>query len=264
MCFDLDSRPPAPPADLRRRPPIAGGAASERLKLTSADGTRLSAALAEAPGQAPVGVVILPDVRGLYRFYVELAERFADAGHSAIAFDYFGRTAGTSAREDDFDFWPHVAQTTPEQVQADAAAALAALRERTGLEAAVTVGFCFGGSQAYVASTKPELGFAGTVAFYGSLVARREGMVSPLDLAGEMRGPILGLFGEADEGIPMSQVSDFDQRLGAADVEHTIISYAGAPHSFFDRKYEEHADACEDAWRRIVDFLQDVGARVAA
>ncbi|HEX6621240.1 MAG TPA: dienelactone hydrolase family protein, partial [Solirubrobacteraceae bacterium] len=92
MCFAFDAHPPDLPSDLAL-PTLAGGAAAEALELTSADGTRFSTALAEAPeATGGPGVVILPDVRGLYRFYVELAERFAQAGHHAIALDYFGRT----------------------------------------------------------------------------------------------------------------------------------------------------------------------------
>src|ERR671931_1274415 len=131
MCFDLDSRPPELPADLVL-PAMAGGAAAELLELTSADGTRFSAALAEAPDGAARAVVIFPDVRGLYRFYVELAERFAQAGHHAIAIDYCGRTAGTGERSGDFDYMPHVDQTRLAQVQADADAARTAVTEQTG------------------------------------------------------------------------------------------------------------------------------------
>src|SRR4030095_166012 len=72
-------------------------------------------------GPGAVGVVILPDIRGLYSFYEQLAEGSADAGHPAIAFDFFGRTAGTGIRGDDFDFQPHVAQTRLDQLQADTA-----------------------------------------------------------------------------------------------------------------------------------------------
>src|SRR6478752_2398932 len=106
MCFAFDARPPELPPDLAL-PTLAGGAAAEALELTSADGIRFSAALAEAPeSDGGPGVVILPDVRGLYRFYVELAERFAQAGHHAIALDYFGRTAGLGPRGGDFDYTP--------------------------------------------------------------------------------------------------------------------------------------------------------------
>jgi carboxymethylenebutenolidase len=254
MCFAFDARPPELPPGVRL--PIAGGAAAERLELESADGTRFSAAFAETPESRGRAVVILPDVRGLYRFYVELAERFAAAGHHAIAIDYFGRTAGVAERDQDFEWGPHIAQTTPLQIQADIAAAAELLHERTGESSVVTVGFCFGGRQAYIAAAGEELDLAGSVAFYGGLAARMPGMPSPLEYVGRMRGPILGLFGGADQGIPPEQVAEFDQALTGARVEHEFVTYPGAPHSFFDRKFEEYAEACEDAWRRVLGFLE--------
>jgi carboxymethylenebutenolidase len=259
MCFDFDARPPALPADLAL-PTLAGGASAEPLELTSADGTRFSAALAQAPGAADPAVLILPDVRGLYRFYVELAERFAEAGRHAIVIDYFGRTAGVAERDGDFDYMPHVLETRVEQVQADAAAAIEALKERTGATSVVSVGFCFGGLHSFLAATSPELDLAGAVGFYGILTGGRTGAPSVLDNAARTRCPVLGLFGEADEAIPVEQVEEYDRRLTAASVDHEIIIYPAAPHSFFDRSYEEHAQASADAWRRVLGFLDRVGA----
>jgi len=263
MCFAFDAHPPDLPADLAL-PPIAGAAGPEVLELASADGTRFSAALAESPqpGGGP-GVVIFPDVRGLYRFYVELAERFAQAGHHAIAFDYFGRTAGTGERGEDFEWMPHMRRTATASVQADAGAAIAALRERTGVRDVVSVGFCFGGSMSLLAGTNPDLGLAAEVGFYAGMDLSRFGLgPGPLDRAAEIRGPVLGLFGGADQSITAEQVAEFERRLEAAGVEHDIHVYPGAPHSFFDRSFAEHAEACEDAWRRVLGFLGGVGAAV--
>jgi carboxymethylenebutenolidase len=121
MCFDRDSLPPIPP--------ISGAAVShEDIVLEAADGNRFAAFVAAPEEPAATGVVILPDVRGLYRFYEELALRFAERGYPAVAFDYFGRTAGAEKRGDDFEYMPHVQETTPEGVQADVAAAVAHLR----------------------------------------------------------------------------------------------------------------------------------------
>jgi carboxymethylenebutenolidase len=253
MCFEFDAHPPDLPADLVRR--VAGGAKAEVLEFTSADGTRFSAALAGSAGAADPGVAILPDVRGLYRFYIELAERFAEAGRHAIAIDYFGRTAGTCERGEDFEYMPHVMQTTPVQIQADTLAAIEAMKEHTGVGAAVTVGFCFGGLQSFLADANPDLDLAGAVGFYAGLNTERYGIQSPIERAAEMRGPLLGLFGEADQAIPVELVRQFDQNLADAGVRHEIKLYPGAPHSFFDRKYEEYAEACEDAWRRVLAFL---------
>src|SRR5215831_3446146 len=127
MCFDLDSEPPIPC--------ISGAAVSHGdLVLEAGDGNRFAAFRALPDGEVSTGVVILPDVRGLYRFYEELALRFAERGHAAIAFDYFGRTAGVDKRPDDWDYMPLVQQTTAEEVQADVGACIAELR-RCGAQA---------------------------------------------------------------------------------------------------------------------------------
>src|SRR5438094_10008663 len=121
MCFDHASSPPIPV--------IAGAAVShEDLTLRAGDGNRFAAFLATPDEPAATGIVILPDVRGLYRFYEELALRFAERGFAALAIDYFGRTAGVSKRDDDFDYPEHVGKTTPATVQADVAAAVSRLR----------------------------------------------------------------------------------------------------------------------------------------
>lgn len=206
--------------------------------------------------------MVLPDVRGLFGYYEQLTTRFAAAGHHAIAFDYFGRTAGLSPRPNDFEFLPHIKETTPEQVRADAAACIAALRERADIDRVVTVGFCFGGSQSYLATTDPSLGLSGAIAFYGGLDPSRLGVFPPsAEQAGSMRGPILALFGGADPSIPAELREEFDRALTDSGVEHELVVYPGAPHSFFDRSHGEHRAECDDAWRRTLRFLDSLSAR---
>ena len=251
MCFDLDSSPPIPV--------LSGAAVShEDLVLESGDGTRFAAFAATPDEPGPAGVVILPDVRGLYRFYEELALRFGERGHAAVAIDYFGRTAGAEKRGDDFEYMPHVEQTTTEGVQADTRAAVEWLRGR-GARAVFTVGFCFGGRQSWLAAAS-GLGLAGAIGFYGRPGEGRDGSAGPAQRAGELEAPILGLMGGADQAIPVGDVDAFDEALSAAGVEHELVVYEGAPHSFFDRKYEEHAEASEDAWRRTLEFVAYHGA----
>jgi carboxymethylenebutenolidase len=265
MCFDHDARPPELPDDiLRALPPLAGGAAAELTAATSADGTRFSLALALASQPQEPAVVIIPDVRGLYRFYVELAERFAAAGHHAAVIDPFGRTAGTGEREGDWDYWPHVLETTPAGVQADVAAAVEVLRERTAAEHFVVVGFCYGGAQAFLAATNPDLPIDGVVAFYGGLNGERLGIPSPREEIAGARRPVLALFGGADQGIPEADRATFAQNLERSGVPHEIHVYPRAPHSFFDRKQEEFAEESADAWRRTLAFLPGVAAATGA
>src|SRR5438046_10552896 len=125
MCFELDSLPPVPV--------IAGAAVShEDLELEAADGNSFAAFHAAPDEASNVGVVVLPDVRGLYRFYEELALRFAERGYRAVAIDYFGRTAGVAKRGDDFDWRSHTDKTTNEGIQADIRAAVDYLRSPEG------------------------------------------------------------------------------------------------------------------------------------
>src|SRR5215208_415051 len=144
MCFDTDSAPPIP---------INAGAAvaHEDLTLHAADGNEFAAFVATPDEAAKTGVVILPDVRGLYRFYEELALRFAERGYAALALDYFGRTAGAAKRDDDFEYMPHVDATTAEGIAADVRAAVEHLRS-LGSTAIFTVGFCLGGRQSWLAA----------------------------------------------------------------------------------------------------------------
>jgi carboxymethylenebutenolidase len=246
VCFEPDSLPPVPV--------IAGAAVSHRdLELEAADGNRFAAFLAEPDDGKGVGVVILPDVRGLYRFYEELALRFAERGFHAVAIDYFGRTAGAEKRDDDFEYMPHVDETTEEGIQADVAAAVSHLRATC--DAIFTVGFCFGGRHSWLAAASGH-GLAGAVGFYGRPGLGRDGSPGPMQRAAEINAPILGLMGGADQAIPVSDVDAFDEALTAARVEHDLVTYDGAPHSFFDRKYEEFADDSEDAWRRTLEFIE--------
>ena len=259
MCFAPDALPPELPDELRR-PDVPG----EALTLRSADGAEFAAYAARASASsdaesgaepnAGAGIVVLPDVRGLFTFYEKLTERFAGLGVDAIAIDYFGRTAGAEHRSADFDFMPHVQATTPAQVAADVAAAASWLRENVAISSLFTVGFCFGGSQSFLQAGQ-GLGLAGAIGFYGGLVPRNETWPDPIGAAAATRDPILGLFGGADRSIPQEKIDEYDTALDAAGVPHTFHVYPGAPHSFFDRTHLEHQDQCADAWRRMHAFI---------
>jgi carboxymethylenebutenolidase len=255
MCFDSDSSPPIPP--------ISGAAVTHRdLVLETSDGNRFAAfvAIPEETGRA--GVVILPDVRGLYRFYEELALRFAERGHRAVAIDYFGRTAGPEKRGDDFEYLLHVRQTTPDGVQRDVASAIAFLRvAEEAPDAVFTVGFCFGGRHSWLAAAGGH-GLAGVIGFYGKPGpghTRDDDSPGPTQRAAEMKAPILALMGGDDPGIAVEDVETFGEALDKAGVEHEVVVYPGAPHSFFDRKYEEFASESEDAWQRVLQFIERRG-----
>jgi carboxymethylenebutenolidase len=252
MCFDDDSRPPIPP--------IAGGALEAvDLVLTAADGNRFRAFRARPTEPTGAAVIVLPDIRGLHRYYKELALRFAEAGIEALAIDYFGRTAGVERHPDGWQHMPHVAQTTFAGQTADITAAAAELRSTPGDAAArlFTVGFCFGGRLSFLCATL-GLDLAGVIGFYG--VPRgpaRNDMPEPIALADRMEGPVLGLFGGDDPSIPADSIESFEAALAEAGVDHRIVTYEGAPHSFFDRQAEAFASESEAAWQEVLGFIAE-------
>lgn len=248
MCYDDNARPPDPPAP-------GAPAQGADLVLTAADGNRFLAYAAQPAAPPAAQIVIYPDVRGLHQFYKDLALRFAEVGIAAVALDYFGRTAGLSDRTDSFEFWPHVQQLQLPTFFADVQAALDHLR--TGAGAArptFVVGFCMGGALA-LASGTADFGLAGVIGFYPGLSRNFGGRGTALEQAVHTKYPVLGLFGGADPGIPPEQVQELGTRLDEAGVAHELVSYPGAPHSFFDRRAVDFAEASTDAWRRVLSFI---------
>lgn len=249
MCFDIDSSPPIP---------VVKGAAVNHADLTleASDGNRFAAFLARAEERSDTsGIVVLPDVRGLYHFYEELALRFAEQGHDSVAIDYFGRTAGISKRGDEFPYMDHVRQTTAAGVKSDAAAAVAYLRDDDPDRKIFTIGFCFGGSSSWHQAAN-GLGLTGAIGFYGNPNAAPEGSVPIIERTNEIACPILGLMGGEDPSIPTDVVNAYRAALDNSGVTNEIVVYEGAPHSFFDRKYDEFADDSADAWARVLAFLE--------
>jgi len=173
-----------------------------------------------------------------------------------VAIDYFGRTAGMGKRSNDWDFWPHVEQTTQAGVAADTAAAIAHLRSTDPERSIVTIGFCFGGSNSWHQAANGH-GLAAAIGFYGhpnrpGFPQNAPAMVSR---AGDVQCPILGLMGGADEGIPQNETDAFGSALREAGVAHDLHTYPGAPHSFFDRAQEQFAAESADAWERVLAFI---------
>ncbi len=274
MCYALDSEPPIPVSAMP-------AATSERLVLGSADGTSFMAFHARPRSPSGKAIVILPDVRGLHHFYEELALRFAEIGVEALAIDYFGRTAGTDPRDESFDHQPHVAQMTWAGTSADIRAAVAFLRAQgpqganapgaapgSGSRSAArptdgslyTIGFCMGGRLSFLSATL-DLGTDGVIGFYGFPAGpSRNDTPAPLDLIDRVEGRVLGIFGGADQAIPVEGVYAFRDALSERGIANEIVVEPDAPHGFFDRKSAEFAAQSDDAWSRVRRFVEAHGA----
>lgn len=250
MCYDDNARPPLPPGE-------SGAAQGEDIILTAADGNRFAAYLAHPANPKAAQVLIYPDVRGLHQFYKELALRFAEVGFTALAIDYFGRTAGLTSRDESFDYMPHVGQLQLTSFFKDVNAALEHLRTGEGAaRSTFTLGFCMGGTLSFLTGIKEDFDLAGVIGFYSGMTRKFGGAnTTLLEEAEHVRYPALGLFGGDDPGIPEDMVREFDKKLDSAGVAHEVVIYPGAPHSFFDRRATDYADASADAWQRVLGFI---------
>ena len=246
MCFDADSEPPIPR--------IAGAAVShDDLTLTSADGTELAAFLA-TPDERGGGGRRDPAGRPrLYHFYEELALRFAERGY---------------AGDRDRLLRPHRRRREARRgLRVHAARRPDDRRRRAGGHAAQASTSCASSASARCSPSasasaavprgsprRPAHGLAGAVGFYGG-PTRERGGASPVARAAQIECPILALQAGADPNITAEDNAAFDEALTGAGVEHEIVEYEGAPHSFFDRKQEEFQADSDDAWRRTLEFI---------
>jgi carboxymethylenebutenolidase len=202
--------------------------------------------------------VVLPDVRGLHPYYRALAERLAETGLDTVAIDYFGRTALDQPRDDEFDYRAHVSQVTPGQVTADVTAGLRHVSPDHG-EPVFTLGFCFGGGHSWRLSAE-GLGLAGCIGFYGRPGLMQEAVRN----TDGVPDPVLMLIAGADHATPVAESLAAADVLRARGGEVETHVFEGAPHSFFDRSFGEHAQECEEAWRLLLGFAgRHAGVRQA-
>jgi carboxymethylenebutenolidase len=127
---------------------------------------------------------------------------------------------------------------------------MAYLRSKDGgaVKSVFTVGFCFGGSNSLNQSAlQPDLD--GAIGFYG-----RPGRTEPY--VSKMKAPLLLLVAGDDAITPLEVSKEFERRLAAAGVAHETHIYEGAPHSFFDRTFDQWKEACDDAWQRMLAFVK--------
>ena len=118
-----------------------------------------------------------------------------------------------------------------------------------------------GGRNAFLSATL-GLGLAGVIGFYGwPGGSARNDTPAPTEMVGRSECPVLGIFGGADQGIPIAVVQQFRDALTAAGLEHEVVVEPDAPHSFFDRKQAEFQKQSDDAWARVRRFIE---ARAAA
>jgi carboxymethylenebutenolidase len=208
---------------------------------------QVRAYVARPPGQGPFPVVIMiHEFYGLTDSIIGKADALADAGYLVIAPDTFRGSTTSWIPRAIFQ----VMTTKPEQVNQDLDTVFAWLLTQPGANQARIgiVGFCYGGRTSLVYSLHNNK-LAATVVFYGSPVT------DPAVLK-NLSGPLLGIFGGADQSIPVESVKAFDNALTQAGVPHEISIYPDQPHAFVENMAGIRAGGAQgDAWTEMLNFL---------
>jgi len=212
-----------------------------------------------ATGKYPV-VLVLPEVFGMHEHIKDVTRRFAREGYLSITFEPYAREGGVLHLPDMASVGKVVGSVPDGRVMGDLDALVAyakghpmARADRIGV-----TGFCRGGLYTLLfAAHSRELKAA--VPWYGQLrPAKTPGIrtAGPLDIAAQINSPVLGLYGEADLGIPVADVKEMETTLKAAGKTAEFVIYPGAPHAFFaDYRPSYRAEAAKDAWGRCVAWF---------
>jgi carboxymethylenebutenolidase len=218
-------------------------------------------AIPEGRGPHP-GVVLVPDVRGLYDHFRTLAARLSRAGFVVLAVDLYRRT-GPPKIADVASAMKWIQELSDPQVLGDLQEAIdfvAAHPAVAGGRVGIT-GFCMGGQYAILAACSCS-GLSACAPFYGML-AHEPGLDplrkprSPLDAAADLSCPLLGFYGAEDALIPLAQVHDFQERAAESGQPCEIRVYPGAGHAFLNDTQPDRyrPEAAQDAWPRLISFL---------
>jgi carboxymethylenebutenolidase len=214
-----------------------------------------------ASGKFPV-VIVIPEIWGMHEYIKDVVRRFAQRGFLAITFEPYARTGGVLQIEDREALMKVVNAVPDAQVMGDLAAVVAyakklpaAHAERIGV-----TGFCRGGLYTLLfAAQSPDVKAA--VAWYGQIKpAKTAGIrtAGPLDLADRIKAPVLGLYGEADQGIPVADVKEMEAALKTAGRTAEFVLYPDAPHAFHaDYRASYRENPAKDAWARCLAWFKE-------
>jgi carboxymethylenebutenolidase len=217
--------------------------------------------------QLPV-VLVVSEIFGVHEHIADVARRFAKLGYLAIAPELFVRQGDAKAYGDVGKLVSEVVSKVPDdQVMGDLDATVAWAAANGGDTSRLAItGFCWGGRITWLYDAhNPKVRAA--VAWYGKLVGPTSALQlkHPIDVVGALHGPVLGLYGGADTGIPQDPIERMKQALAggsAAAQQSEFVVYPEAPHAFHaDYRPSYRREAAQDGWKRCTDWLQRHGVR---
>jgi carboxymethylenebutenolidase len=242
----------------------AEGLASGEVKIPVADGEIPAyRAMPAAGGPFPV-VLVVQEIFGVHEHIKDVCRRFAKEGYCAIAPELYARQGDVSKYTDYREIFAQVVSKVPDaQVMADLDAAVAwAQQAGSGDAARVAVtGFCWGGRITWLyAAHSPRL--KAGVAWYGRLAGQATELQPkyPLDVAADLKAPVLGLYGGQDQGIPLEDVEKMRAAIAAERQPSEIVVFPEAPHGFHaDYRPSYRAADARDAWARCLAWFRRNG-----
>jgi carboxymethylenebutenolidase len=242
----------------------AAGLTAGEIKIPVADGEIPAYRAMPAKGKSFPVVLVVQEIFGVHEHIKDLCRRFAKAGHMAIAPEMYARQGDVSKLTSINDIRPIVAKVPDAQVMSDLDAAVAYARKSgSGNTAKLGItGFCWGGRIVWLyAAHNPDL--KAGVAWYGRLVGTASELLPkhPVDVAAQLKAPVLGLYGAKDQGIPQDTVEKMRAAIKAANGKSEIIVYPEAGHGF-NADYREgyNKEAAQDGWRRMQEWFKKYGA----
>jgi carboxymethylenebutenolidase len=217
--------------------------------------------------QNPPVILVCMEVFGLHEWVKDITRRIGHLGALGVAPNYYFRseTGGVDLTKFTADelpkLFPIVNAKSDTELFADLDATVAWAKSQGGdTNKLGIIGFCRGGRNVWHYSTyNPNL--KAGVAFYGSLIDKNDAAPkSSIDLAAEVKEPVLGLYGEEDTGIKVEQVQQMEAALKAAGKTAEFHEYPGAPHGFVaDYRPSYRKDAAEDAWKQMTAWFKKYG-----
>ncbi|MCS6927288.1 MAG: dienelactone hydrolase family protein [Candidatus Binatia bacterium] len=240
------------------------GLEAGEVKIPVADGEIPAyRAMPATGGPFPV-VLVVQEIFGVHEHIKDICRRLAKLGYLAVAPELYARQGDVSQMSDINEIITKVVSKVPDaQVMSDLDATAQWAREsgKGDVERLGITGFCWGGRIVWLyAAHNPRL--KAGVAWYGRLVGQTSELLPkhPIDVAAELKAPVLGLYGGADTGIPNETVEQMRAALKAAGSPSEIVLYPDTPHGFFaDYRQSYRKEQAEDGWQRLLAWFKQHG-----
>lgn len=243
----------------------ADGLTAGEVTINSA-GFKVPAYRAAPAGKTNLPVVlVVQEIFGVHEYIADTCRRLAKAGYLAVAPEMFARQGDPRQYTEVGKLIAELVSKVPDaQVMADLDATVEWAQANGGSKKVGITGFCWGGRITWLyAAHNPQV--KAGVAWYGRLVGQASANTPshPVNVAKTLNGPVLGLYGSADSGIPLTTVNEMKDALAAGSAaakRSEFVVYPGAPHAFHaDYRPSYRKDAAEDGWQRALAWFKKNG-----